>query len=116
MGRKKKGKEKTEERSEFRKLNTREAKGHLHYVFQRAGKFFKSIGITHAKRTKGQKNMQLTKNPNPEDKEPAYARPTVTKEKAKDYGKRLDDHSLLDIDLQAVNELIKRLEQGEKKK
>ena len=57
---------------EMRKLNTKEAKGHLHYVCGKIGNDFQSIGITHGKRTKGVNNIPLKKNPNPQDSKQAF--------------------------------------------
>lgn len=57
---------KVEDKDEFRKLNTREEKGHLQYVCGRVGNEYESVGVTHGKRTKGVNNIPLKKNPNPE--------------------------------------------------
>lgn len=116
MAKKRKKVPKVELRDEFRKLNTREAKGHLHYVFEKFGKFFRSIGITHGKRTRGKKNIPLQNNPNPQDKQTAYARPLITKEEAKNYGKKLDDHVLSSEDKKMILELVANLDREEKPK
>ena len=105
----------TKKMDEFRKLNTREAKGHLHYVCGKSGQDFESMGITHAKRTKGVNNVPLEKNPNPKDKQQAYVRPQLTKEKARSYGKRLDGLGLSANDKAKVWELIERLRKDKKK-
>ena len=106
---------KVEDKDEFRKLNTREAKGHLHYVCRRVGSEYESVGITHGKRTKGVNNIPLEKNPNPEDKKTAYVRPKLTQEKANEYGKRLNGLGLSAADKKLVWELIEKL-RSEKKK
>lgn len=104
----------TEDRDEFRKLNTKEEKGHLHYVCGRVGSDLQSVGITHGKRTKGINNIPLEKNPNPKDKEKAYVRPKLTQRKAKNYGKKLDGLGLSEKDKQTVWELIQRLRDEKK--
>lgn len=99
---------------EMRKLNTKEAKGHLHYVCGKVGQDYQSVGITHGKRTKGVNNVPLKKNPNPQDKKQAYVRPQLTQEKAKSYGRKLDGLGLSAEDKKMVIELIERLRKGKK--
>ena len=60
---------KVEDKDEFRKLNTREEKGHLQDVCGRVGNEYQSVGVTHGKRTKGVNNIPLKKNP---DRKPGY--------------------------------------------
>lgn len=97
---------------EMRKLNTKEAKGHLHYVCGKVGQDYQSVGITHGKQTKGVNNVPLKKNPNPHDKKQAYVRPQLTQEKAKSYGRKLDGLGLSAEDKTMVIELIERLRKG----
>ncbi len=94
---------------EFRKLNTKEAQGHLQYVSGKKGKQLESVGVTHAKKTRGQKNIPLKKNPDPKDKEPAYIRPKLTTANIKKYGGKLDGLGLSAEDKKQVWELIERL-------
>lgn len=110
---KKKGK-KVKDLDEFRKLNTKEEKGHLQYVCGRSGQDYQSIGITHGKRTKGTNNIPLKKNPDPQDNRKAYVRPKLTQKKAKNYGKRLDGLGLSKEDKAIVWELIERLRKEKK--
>ncbi len=116
MGKKKKVKEQA--KSEFRKLHTKEEKGHLHYVAKRKGKNYQSVGITHGKRTKGVTNIPLDKNPNPNDAQRAYVRPVITERNAKDYGKKEENCAFSPFDKKTVEDLIKRLleEQNKPKK
>lgn len=100
---------KVENKDEFRKLNTKEEKGHLHYVCGRTGNKLQSVGITHGKRTKGVNNIPLEKNPDPKDKRKAYVRPKLTEKKAKNYGKRLDGLGLSQTDKLKVWALIEKL-------
>lgn len=99
---------------EMRKLNTKEAKGHLHYVCGKIGNDFQSIGITHGKRTKGVNNIPLKKNPNPQDSKQAFVRPKLINAKSKSYGKRLDGLGLSKEDKTMVWDLIERLRKGKK--
>ena len=113
---KKSGQKKVKNTDEFRKLNTRDEKGHLQYVCGRSGNELQSLGVTHGKRTKGVNNVPLKKNPNPEDKKQAYVRPKLTQKKAKDYGKRLDNLGLGAEDKEMVWALIERLRAEKKQK
>ena len=101
---------------EFRKLNTREEKGHLHYVCGKKGKKYESVGITHAPRTKGVNNIPLNKNPDKTDKQKAYVRPKLTEKKASNYGKRLDGLGLGKEDKEKVWTLIEKLRKEKKTK
>lgn len=105
---------KVNDKDEFRKLNTREEKGHLHYVCGRTGNKLQSIGVTHGKRTKGVNNVPLRQNPDPKDKKPAYVRPKLTEKKAKNYGKKLDGLGLSARDKKIVWELIEELRKEKK--
>ena len=87
-------------KDEFRK---NKETGHPAYIYAKVGKEYKFIGITHSPITKDVENIKLDKNPNPEDKKTAYARPKAEKSKsnnfkAKEKGWRLSkkDKSKLD--------------------
>ncbi len=60
--------------SEFR-FNRR--RKHPTYVFKKRGNKYHSITITHADFTRKKKNIELYKNPNPNDKRKAYLIPKV---------------------------------------
>ncbi len=107
---------KTTDLDEFHKLNTKEAKGHLHYVCGKTGNNFESVGVTHAKKTKGTKNVPLQKNPDPNDKRKAYIRPALTEEKRKQYGKQLNGLGLSAEDKKKVWDLIEKLRKEKKTK
>lgn len=110
------GKQKTTNLDEFHKLNTKEAKGHLHYVCGKTGNKYESVGVTHAQKTKGTKNVPLHKNPDPNDKRKAYIRPALTEEKRKQYGKQLNGLGLSTEDKKKVWELIEQLRKEKKTK
>lgn len=112
----KKETKKTVNRDEFRKLNTKEGKGHPHYVCGKKGSRYQSVGITHAKKTKGKPNLPLTKNPDPKDSGTAYVRPVLTEEKEKNYGRRLDGLGLGKEDKEKVWKLIEELRKKKTKK
>lgn len=101
---------------EFRKLNTKEEKGHLHYVCGKRGKKYESVGFTHANKTRGQPNVPLQKNPDKKDKRTAYVRPKLTEREAKCYGKRLDGLGLGKEDKEKVWALIEKLRKEKKTK
>ena len=101
---------------EFRKLHTKEEKGHLHYVCGKKGKNYESVGITHAQRTKGINNIPRNQNPDKKDKEKAYVRPKLTEKKSSDYGKRLDGLGLVKEDKEKVWALIEKLRKEKKTK
>ena len=101
---------------EFRKLNTKEEKGHLHYVCGKAGSKYESIGVTHAPRTKGVNNVPLRKNPDPKDPKGAYVRPKLTEKKVENYGKRLNGLGLGKEDKEKVWKLIEKLRKEKKTK
>lgn len=107
---------KIKDMDEFHKLNTKDAQGHLHYVCGKKGNKYESIGITHAKKTRGQQNVPLKKNPNPKDPEKAYVRPKLTEEKKERYGKQLNGLGLDAEDKKKVWALIETLQKEKKTK
>ena len=66
---------KVNRKNEFRYHNSIQSKFHPVYIFAKVGKKFRFVGITHSNITDGMNNIPLTKNPNPNDKEPSYFRP-----------------------------------------
>lgn len=71
-----------EARDEFR---THKKNGHPSYIYAKVNGKYKYIGITHSKITNGVKNIELEQNPNPNDKEKAYARTMAKKDKVKKF-------------------------------
>lgn len=66
------------ERDEVR-YNNKE--GHKNWVFKQKGENFSAFGVTHNDKTFGNKNMPLKQNPDPKDKDPAYIRNGIIKQK-----------------------------------
>ena len=73
----------TQSRNEFRDYKK---SGHPTYIYQRVGKEFRFVGITHSAITSGMKNIPLDKNPNPADSRKSYFRPEARKDKATSFG------------------------------
>ena len=68
--------------NEFRyNYNTR----HTQYVFEEDDKRYRSLGLTHHKRTKGIKNMPLSKNPQKGKTEKAYIRYGIINDTKNNY-------------------------------
>lgn len=109
-------KKKSKKMDDFRKLHDKDEKGHVQYVFEREGKDFKSVGITHGKRTRGTANIPLKKNPDPKDPRKAYVRPKIVKKEAKKYGKPQTDMQFSGADRELVTGLIETLEAKPSKK
>jgi len=81
---KRKGKPKLNkaERSKF--MDNKRNK-HPAYIYRKVGNNFEFIGITHSPITENTRNIKLTKNPNPEDKRPAYIRPTPSSDNENNF-------------------------------
>lgn len=60
---------------QFRKFHGKETTGHPTYVYDNDGKVYKVIGITKSSKTNDILNIQLDKNPEPNNNAPAYIRP-----------------------------------------
>ena len=92
---------KTAPKDEFRKNKDT---GHPSYIYQKVGRKYVYIGITHSSITNNVKNIKLEKNPNPNDKKEAYFRPKAgeassNRFKKKEQGWRLskEDKKKADI-------------------
>ena len=73
----------TQPRNEFRDYKK---SGHPAYIYQRVGKEFRFVGITHSAITSGMKNIPLDHNPNPADSRKSYFRPEARKDKTTSFG------------------------------
>lgn len=80
---------KKELRNEFRKKNTKDGRGHPTYIYARQGNDYFYLGLTHSKVTKGVKNIELEKNPNPNDNRKAYIRTKAERNNKASFGKKL---------------------------
>ena len=98
---------KIQRRNEFRKTNLKDGKGHPTYIYAQIGDQFRCLGITHAKITKGVRNIQLEKNPNPHDKRTAYVRPMAQQASKYSFGKKLNGWFFGDSDKEKINKLKK---------
>ena len=88
--RKKKIQDKGSARDEFRKKN-KDSNGHPNYIYRKVGNNYEYIGMTHSPITRGIKNIELDKNPNPKDKEKAYLKPTPERASKKDFKNHTED-------------------------
>lgn len=94
-------------KSEFRKNNFKEGKGHPTYIYAQVGKKYKFIGITHAEITEGITNIPLERNPEPGNKTKAHIRPISQEAHKSNFGKKLKGWSFADNDKKKVEEVIK---------
>ena len=94
-------------RNEFRKKNGKDGRGHPTYVYARQGDDYFYIGLTHAKITKGVKNIPLEKNPNPKDKRAAFFRLQAEKNNRASFGKKLHGWSFSDNDKEKIKKYKK---------
>lgn len=94
-------------KNEFRRTNKKDGKNHPTYIYAREGDDYVYLGITHAKITKGTKNIQLDKNPNPKDKRTAYVRPVAQKADKSSFGEKLRGWFFGESDKEKINKLKK---------
>lgn len=80
---------------------------HPAYIYAKIGNEFKYIGITHAEITQGIRNIRLDKNPNPEDKKTAYARPKAEKAKINEFRQKEKGWKLFKKDKQKIEKIKK---------
>ena len=73
---------KPQKRDEFR--NNKKS-GHPAYIYQRVGNEFKFLGLTHAKISRGVKNIPLESNPNPNDSSKSYVKPISERQKTTSF-------------------------------
>ena len=71
---KKKSKQKNKFRPQFRRGRKVNA-GHPVYVYDKKEGKYMYIGLTHSAITQGVRNIELERNPNPNDERKSYARP-----------------------------------------
>ena len=105
--RKKKIQDKGSARDEFRKKN-KDSNGHSNYIYRKVGNNYEYIGMTHSPITRGIKNIELDKNPNPKDKEKAYLKPTPERASKKDFKNHTEDMHFAESDLPKVEAIKKK--------
>ena len=81
---------------------------HPAYLIDQDGNMYKYIGLTHSKVTDNVQNVKLSKNPDPKDKRPSYARPFVERDEKKNFGKGLNDWKLAPEDKKKIKKIIKK--------
>jgi len=114
--RKDKPKQQGSARDEFRKRN-KDSEGHPNYIYKKVGNNYEYICITHAKRTRGVSNIPMHKNPDPNDKQDAYFRPTPERASKHDFKKNTEKGlTLSDADRLLVEEIKKKPVKDKNKK
>ena len=101
----KKIKKKTVKKDEFRKNKDT---GHPSYIYQKVGKKYVFIGITHSPITKSAQNIKLDKNPNPNDKKDAYFRPKAKEAPINRFKKKEKGWKLSKSDKQKADKIVKK--------
>ena len=96
-----------QKRNEFRKNNSKDGRGHPSYIYARQGDDYFYLGLTHSPITKGVKNIELEKNPDPKDKRQAYVRPKAEKKNKSSFGKKLIGWFFSDNDKEKIKKYKK---------
>lgn len=96
-----------ETKNEFRKNNSKDAKGHPAYIYMKEGDEYLFLGLTHSPITKGVTNIKLDRNPNPSDLRPAYVRPRSGRAHKSQFGARLKGWYFGKSDKQKISKLKK---------
>lgn len=93
--------------SEFQ---TNKVTGHPSFLFQKQGKFRKSIGLTHDDKEDYGKKHRLTKNPNPNDNRITYVKDTIEIQKENKYKRdiKYKDWHFADADKPLIDTLKKK--------
>ena len=91
-------------KNEFRKNKD---SGHPAYIYEKRGKKYIFIGITHSEITQGTKNIKLDKNPNPKDKKSAHFLPKAEEKSANRFKKKEVGWKLAKSDKKKADEIVK---------
>jgi len=91
-------------RDEFRKYKK---SGHPAYIFEKVGDEFRFLGITHSKIDKGTTNIELEKNPDPEDNGTAYIKTKSEQDKQNRFGEAKKKWKFHPNDKKKVAKIIK---------
>ena len=81
---------------------------HPTYVIDKHGNLYKYIGITHSRKTNGEDNIPLIKNPNPKDNRSAYIRPRVENDDCRNFGRGYNDWQFSEEDKKTVRKIIEK--------
>lgn len=92
----------------FRKFHHAKVTGHPQYVYGEEGKYYKILGITKSSVTNGVKNIELSCNPEPGNKEKAYIRPKPDKIDKGVKNKRLNGWKFSEQDKKIVQSVIEK--------
>ncbi len=90
----------------FRKAYNGKFTGHPQYVYDEDGRQYKILGITSSPKTNGVINVQLERNPEPNNPKTAYVRPKPDKENKGAFGERLKGWSFSEKDKKKVRSII----------
>ena len=103
-------------RNEFRRRR-KGGEGHPAHIYRKVGNTYVFIGITHSDVTRGVKNIKLDKNPNPNDKKPAYIKPTPERASTSEFHKKPEKGlSFASSDIPKVEEVKKKPIKDESRK
>jgi hypothetical protein len=82
---------------------------HPAYIFEKHGKIFYNIPITHAKKTHGRVNEPLEKSPNPKPQtnKPNFAVTKIRKDQKKNFTKRLTGWKFTENDKKKIERIKK---------
>ena len=94
-------------KNEFRKLNSKDGRGHPAYIYAGEGDKYIFLGLTHSEITQGVKNIRLDKNPNPDDARSSYVRPRSERSHISTFGKRLKGWFFGDSDKEKIEKMQK---------
>ena len=89
--------------------------GHPSYIYEKQGKKIRHFGITHAERTRGENNVKLDKNPDPQDSKTAYVRPTSKTDDRVWFSKILFGWELTAEDKRKIEKLKRESKEKNKK-
>lgn len=92
----------------FYNVNNKESRGHPAYIYAKVGGKLKYLGITHGEISKGVKNIELIKNPDPTDAKKSYIRPKAGEAKQKHIGKEHKNWKFSKEDRPTVASLIRQ--------
>lgn len=90
-------------KNEFRKNKDT---GHPSYIYQKVGRRYVYIGLTHSPITNDVKNIKLEQNPNPKDNKDAYFRPKAAEASANRFKKKEQGWKLTKADKKTADKIV----------